>query len=210
MAACSWRRGSTTARATANGKNRATSASEAAAIKHTSAAHVRPGQERGLHSSAQKVAKKNHHGTLTTLLRSSTLATGRRTMPAANKARKPGEAICPLAIWKTRPARHPRLRAPVIAKRSDTSRQRDEASQLDREAGEQLHVTVVQCGQCGPEGHCPRLGIENTAVFGPDRPGGGQARLAQQCRDSDGSNPAQITKGQEPGRQAAPGGDGEQ
>ena len=56
--------------------------------------------------------------------------------------------------------------------------QRDEAGQLDREAGEQLHVTVVQCGQCGPEGHCPRLGIENAAVFGPDCPGGGQARLA--------------------------------
>ena len=131
-------------------------------------------------------------------------------MPAANKARNPGEAICPLAIWKTRPAEAPQAEGTSYGQEIGHMCQRDEASQLGREAGEQLHVTVVQCGQCGPERHYPRLGIENTAVLGPDCPGGGQAGLAQQCRDGDSSHPAEIAKGQEPGRQAALGGDGEQ
>jgi hypothetical protein len=96
--------------------------SEAAASAQTRKAAAGPARQWGRHKSAQKQAKKSHHGTFTALSSSSPPATGSKTMEAASRPRSNREGTWPLAMWKTRQVRTPRLKAPASAMTQDASR----------------------------------------------------------------------------------------
>jgi hypothetical protein len=49
-----------------------------------------------------------------------------------------------------------------------------EARHLNDNPWEKLTVAVMGRDQRPPEGHAQRLGVENPAIFGPDRRGSGQ------------------------------------
>ena len=71
-----------------------------------------------------------------------------------------------------------------------------EARHLNDNPWEKLTVAVMGRDQRLPEGHAQCLRVENPAVFGPDRGGSGQTRLAQERRGANGYQRGHVSAGQ--------------